>query len=63
MIKSFLDAIIHETINLIFENSHDDLFNTIFGETKIQERGLTKNDHDIDGTVCFMYFIKLAANL
>ena len=35
VIESSLDAIIHETINLIFENSHDNLFNTIFGETRI----------------------------
>ena len=35
LIQSSLDAIIHETINLIFEKSHDNLFNTIFGETKM----------------------------
>ena len=35
LIQSSLDAIIHETSNLIFEKSHDSLFNTIFGETRI----------------------------
>ena len=31
--------------------------------SQLQERGSTKNDLNVDGTVCFMYFIHSSANL
>ena len=33
-----------------------------FSSFRVQNRGSTKNDHVIDGTVCFMYFTHSSAN-